>query len=180
MRVETTGIEGLAILSWEVSEDERGRFARTFCRAALAEAGLGFELVQANLSANAERHTLRGLHYQRSPHEEIKIVTCLAGRIWDVVVDVRPGSPTRGRWEAFELSPDEGRSLYVGEGLAHGFLTLEPATQVHYLVSAAYAPAARAGVRWDDPALAIPWPATPECISARDRALPVLGGRPFP
>jgi dTDP-4-dehydrorhamnose 3,5-epimerase len=174
MRVEPTGIEGLFLLEWEISEDARGRFARTFCRDSLARAGLMFQLVQANVSRNPTRHTLRGLHFQTRPHGETKIVSCVAGRIFDVAVDLREDSPTYLRWEAFELSAEGGRSLYIPEGLAHGFLTLEPESDIHYLTDAAYVPAADSGVRWDDPVLGIAWPAPPALISKRDLGLPPL------
>jgi dTDP-4-dehydrorhamnose 3,5-epimerase len=175
MRIEPSGIEGLCLLRWDVAADERGRFARTFCRDELARAGLRFELAQANLSHNAARHTLRGLHYQEAPHAEAKIVSCLAGRLWDVAVDLRRDSPTYRQWRGFELSPESATSLFVPEGFAHGFLTLEPGTDVHYLVSAAYAPEAAAGLRWDDPAIGIEWPAAPALLSHRDRGWPMLG-----
>src|SRR5436853_2426785 len=171
MRIETTELAGLAVLHWQVDEDERGSFARTFCRETLAKAGIAFEVDQANVSISPVPRTLRGLHFQHPPHEEAKIVTCARGRIWDVAVDVRAGSPTYGRWRAFELRPG-GPSLHVPAGFAHAYLTLEPDTEVHYLMDGAYAPHATGGIRWDDPALAIPWPAEPALISERDRNLP--------
>lgn len=172
MRIETTDLPGLALLHWRVNEDERGIFARTFCRAALAEAGIPFDIVQTNVSRSPVARTLRGLHFQRPPHAEGKIVTCLRGRIWDVAVDIRPGSATRGQWRGFELSAESRSSLHVPAGFAHGFLTLAPDTEVHYLMSAAHAPDAAAGICWDDPALAVEWPAEPALISDRDRGLP--------
>lgn len=175
MRIEKTGIEGLAVLHFEVHEDSRGSFSRTYCREALAAAGLPFELVQANLSRNPTRHTLRGLHFQHPPHQETKIIVCVRGRIWDVAVDARPGSPTFGEWRGFDLPAGGGRGLYLAAGLAHGFLTLEPDSDVHYLTDAAYTPHASAGISWRDPALAIDWPAEPAVISERDQALPPLG-----
>jgi dTDP-4-dehydrorhamnose 3,5-epimerase len=175
MKIERTGIEGLALLHLDGHEDQRGSFTRTYCREALRAAGLEFELVQANLSRNPARHTLRGLHFQLPPHRETKIVLCVRGRIWDVGVDVRRGSATFGEWRGFELTPGANRALYLGAGLAHGFLTLEPDSDVHYLVDAAYAPQAESGVSWRDPALAIEWPAEPALMSERDRTLPLLG-----
>ena len=174
MRVAQTRIEGVALLHWGVFRDERGSFARTYCSGSLAEAGLPFALVQANLSSNPAIHTLRGLHYQTPPHAETKIVSCIEGRVWDVVADVRRDSPTYRRWQGFELSPDAGCGLYVPRGVAHGFLTLEPDSVVHYLVDAAFAPEASAGIHWEDPALGIEWPETPSLISERDRKLPFL------
>jgi dTDP-4-dehydrorhamnose 3,5-epimerase len=172
MRIERTTIDGLVVLGWDVAEDARGSLARTFCRAELAEAGIAFEVAQANLSRNPSLHTLRGLHYQQPPHAEAKIVSCLAGRIWDVAVDLRRDSPTYLQWQAFDLSPESARALYIAPGLAHGFLTLAPDSAVHYVMDAAYAPAAAAGICWDDPALDIDWPAAPSLISERDRNLP--------
>ncbi|HEX9931897.1 MAG TPA: dTDP-4-dehydrorhamnose 3,5-epimerase [Allosphingosinicella sp.] len=175
MRIEPATLEDLALLQWDVSEDERGSFARTFCREELRAAGPDFEIVQANLSTNAARHTLRGLHFQSPPHEEPKIVSCLAGRIWDVAVDLREGSRTFRRWEAFELAPAERCALFIPAGFAHGFLTLEPDSVVHYLMGAPFVAGAGRGIRWDDPALGIDWPAAPAVISERDRSFPPLG-----
>jgi dTDP-4-dehydrorhamnose 3,5-epimerase len=174
VRIEPSGIEGVAILHWEFVRDERGGFARTFCRAELAAAGLAFEVVQANVSCNPARHTLRGIHYQRAPHGEPKIVTCTRGRIWDVAVDMRPDSPTWRQWCAFDLAPDSGCAIHLPKGIAHGFLTLEPDSEAHYLIGAEYVPAAACGLRWDDPALGIAWPAAPAIISARDAGFPLL------
>jgi dTDP-4-dehydrorhamnose 3,5-epimerase len=175
MRVEPTAMEGLALLRWDVAEDERGSFARTFCRDELRVAGLEFEVVQANLSSNRALHTLRGLHFQLPPNGEPKIVSCLSGRIWDVAVDMREGSPTNRRWQAFELAADGRSSLHIPAGFAHGFLTLEPDSVVHYLMGAPFVAGAGAGIRWDDPALGIEWPAAPAIISERDRSFALLG-----
>src|SRR3954469_11775107 len=175
MRIEPSGLEGLCLLRWDVAADERGRFARMFCRDEMARAGLPFAVAQENLSHSLARHTLRGLHYQHAPHGEAKIVSCLAGRLWDVAVDLRPGSATFRQWRGVALSPASGGALLVPKGFAHGLLTLEPDTQVHYLMSAPYAPEAGAGVRWDDPAIGIEWPAPPALMSERDRAWPLLG-----
>ena len=168
MKVEPTAIAGVSLLYWETASDERGSFARTFDAEALAGAGLPFTLVQANISRNRAARTLRGLHYQRAPHGEIKIVSCTRGRVFDVAVDVRPKSATYRRWVGVELSPEVATGLYLGHGIAHGFLTLEPDSELHYLMGAAYVPDAAAGLRWDDPALGIDWPADPLVISARD------------
>jgi dTDP-4-dehydrorhamnose 3,5-epimerase len=162
------------LLELEVAEDERGWFARTFSREALAAAGIDFEVVQANTSFNARAGTLRGMHYQAEPHGEGKLMRCTRGAIYDVLVDLRDGSPTRGRWYAAELTPDNGRMLYAAAGLAHGFQTLADATEVSYLMSAPYVPEAARGVRWDDAAFGIEWPAAPgeRVISQRDRSFP--------
>jgi dTDP-4-dehydrorhamnose 3,5-epimerase len=175
VRIEQTDIAGLALLHWQVNRDERGSFARSFCREALAEAGLSFDVTQTNVSRSPMAGTLRGLHYQRAPHQEAKILTCVRGRIWDVAVDIRPGSPMLGRWLAFELGPDSNFGIHVPAGCAHGFLTLEADTEVHYLMDGAYAADAAAGIRWDDPALGISWPMAPALISGRDRNLPLFG-----
>lgn len=178
MRIEPSGIDGVAVLHWEFAEDERGGFARTFCRAELAAAGLAFELVQASVSRNPARHTLRGIHFQRAPHGEPKIVTCTRGRIWDVAVDMRPDSPTRLQWRAFELAPESGCAVHLPKGVAHGFMTLEPDSEIHYMIGADYVPAAVSGVRWNDPAVGIAWPAAPAIMSDRDAALPLLADAP--
>ena len=170
----TGGNRWVAALHWEFVQDERGGFARTFCRAELAAAGLAFEVVQASVSRNPHRHTLRGIHFQREPHGEPKIVTCTRGRIWDVAVDMRPDLPTWRQWRGFELAPDFGCAIHLPRGVAHGFMTLEPDSEVHYLIGAEYAPAAACGLRWDDPALGIGWPAAPAIISERDASLPLL------
>jgi dTDP-4-dehydrorhamnose 3,5-epimerase len=155
-------------------DDERGFFTRTFCREVLATHGLAVEIAQANLSFSRTRHTLRGLHLQRGRSAEIKIVKCLSGALFDVVVDLRPESPTFCAWQGFELSAENGRMLVVPQGFAHGFLSLTADVQLVYLVSAAYDPAAECGFRFDDPAFAIAWPAAPAVVSAKD-----LGHAPF-
>jgi len=157
-----------------VAEDARGSFARTFCRADLAAAGIHFTVEQANLSRNPVRGTLRGLHFQAEPHGEPKIVSCVRGRIWDVAVDIRRGSETYGQWRGFELSPDRACAVHIPQGFAQGFLTLEPDSEVHYLMGAPYVPEAGMGIRWDDPDLAIAWPAPPALLSDRDATLPRL------
>ncbi|HEX5184295.1 MAG TPA: dTDP-4-dehydrorhamnose 3,5-epimerase family protein [Allosphingosinicella sp.] len=174
MRVELQEPEGLALLRWDVASDERGSFARIFCRDDLEAAGLDFLPVQANLSRNPVRHTLRGLHFQAPPHGESKIVACLRGAIWDVAVDLRPGSPTFGQWRGFELAAGGAAALHIPAGFAQGFITLAPDSELLYLMGAPYRPAAGFGIRWDDPRLAIAWPAAPAVMSARDAALPGL------
>jgi dTDP-4-dehydrorhamnose 3,5-epimerase len=165
-------LPGMLVLEAEPRADERGWFQRCFCRAELAALGVDAAVEQVNLSRSERRRTLRGLHYQAAPGAEAKIVTCLEGAVHDVVLDLRSRSPTFGRHAAVQLSPANRRILVVPAGCAHGFLTLAAGTQMLYLVTAAYDPALDRGVRWDDPAFAIPWPAAPEVISPRDAALP--------
>jgi dTDP-4-dehydrorhamnose 3,5-epimerase len=174
MRLTAASLPGVHTVEQERVTDSRGWFARTFDRDVLVGAGLVGDFPQHSASWNAQRGTVRGLHWQRAPHEEAKIVRCTHGRVFDVVVDVRAGSPTFGRWESFDLSAEDGRAVYIPAGFAHGFQTLTDATELHYLISAPYEPAAAAGARWDDPALAITWPLPVTSISERDASLPVL------
>ena len=138
----------------------------------LAERGLDLEVEQASVSFNARRGTLRGLHLQRPPHEEAKLVRCLAGAVFDVVVDLRPGSPTHLSWAGVELSAEQRNAIFVPKGIAHGFLTLVDACELEYLISTPYDADAAAGVRWDDPALDIEWPFAPVVLSERDAGFP--------
>jgi dTDP-4-dehydrorhamnose 3,5-epimerase len=154
--------------------DERGFFARVFCTDELREQGLETTFVQGNCSFNETRGTLRGMHYQREPHSEVKIVSCTAGRVFDVVADLRPDSPSYLTWDGIELTADAHNQMYVPRGCAHGFIALDDRSEVRYLVSSAYAPDAEGGVRFDDPILAIEWPIPPTVVSDRDRALPTL------
>ncbi len=167
-----TQLDGLWLVEMERRVDERGYFARAWCAREFAEHDLEARLAQVSLSFNPRRGTLRGMHYQRPPHAEAKLVRCVRGAIWDVAIDLRVRSPTRGRWQGFELSAENGRALYIAEGFAHGFQTLAADTEVLYLISAFHAPDAAAGVRYDDPAFAIPWPLPVSCISPRDAAWP--------
>jgi dTDP-4-dehydrorhamnose 3,5-epimerase len=162
------------IIDPDKKQDDRGFFARAFCERAFAERGLVRRMVQTNVSFNARRGTLRGLHFQRAPHQEVKLVRCTRGALYDVIVDVRPESAAYGEWMGVELSADRHRMLYVPEGFAHGFLTLEDDTEVTYQVSAFYAPGAEGGLCHDDPALDIEWPAPVQVISDKDRAWPAF------
>jgi dTDP-4-dehydrorhamnose 3,5-epimerase len=152
--------------------DERGFFARCFCRRELEALGIERAVEQANMSLSARRGTLRGLHYQLGSAAETKIVSCMQGALWDVVLDLRAGSPAFGRHFAAELSATNRRTMVVPEGCAHGFLTMADDSLAFYMVSAAYAPSRERGVRWDDATFAIPWPFPPTVISPRDAALP--------
>ncbi|MEZ5708004.1 MAG: dTDP-4-dehydrorhamnose 3,5-epimerase [Blastomonas sp.] len=156
--------------------DARGWFAESYNARRLAEAGIDTIFVQDNHSYSAKPGTLRGLHFQTPPHAQVKLVRCLRGAIWDVLVDLRKGSPSYGQWVAAELSADNGDQLFVPAGFAHGFVTLAPDTEIAYKVSDFYAPSSDGGIAWDDPELGIDWPLdglTPE-LSDKDRALPGL------
>ena len=164
-----TKLRGAYIIEVEPLEDERGSFARTFCREEFETHGLNSIVAQCNISQNRKKGTLRGMHYQVAPHAEAKLVTCLAGSIYDVIIDLRPDSITYCHWFAVELSARCRRSLiYIPEGFAHGFQTLEDDTEVFYQMSHAYVPEAARGVRWNDPAFAIDWPDGPRTLSERD------------
>lgn len=163
---------GVLLLQAEQRRDERGYFARCFCRDELKALGIDRGVEQANLSLSTTRGTLRGLHYQVGSAAETKLVSCLQGALWDVVLDLRPGSPTFARHYAAELSAANRRMMVVPEGCAHGFLTLSDEALAFYFVSARYDPVRERGVRWDDPAFAIDWPFPPAVISARDRGHP--------
>jgi dTDP-4-dehydrorhamnose 3,5-epimerase len=157
-------------------EDERGFFARSFCGREFSEHGLNPRVVQCNVSFNRRRGTLRGMHYQAAPHEEAKLVRCTQGAVWDVMVDLRPASPTFKRWHGVELSAANRRAFYVPEGVAHGFQTLSEDAEVLYQMTAAFVPEAARGVRWNDPAFAIRWPIADPFMSERDRAFPLFAG----
>ena len=156
----------------EPKSDERGFFARTWCQKEFAAHGLSPRLVQCNVSFNTRRGTLRGIHYQAAPHAEAKLVRCTKGAIYDVVVDLRPESPTLRGFMAVVLTAKNRRALYVPEGCGHGFLTLEDETEVFYQMSEFYNTESARGVRWDDPAFQIAWPEKVEVISKRDRSHP--------
>jgi dTDP-4-dehydrorhamnose 3,5-epimerase len=172
-----TRLDGAWIVEVEKRRDERGFFARTWCRQELAARGLDTEIAQESVSHNVRRGTLRGLHFQLPPHEETKIVRCQAGAIYDVIVDLRPHSPTFRRWEGFELSAENRRALYIPKGFAHGFQTLTDAADIAYQISAFYAPQAAAGYRYDDPAFEIAWPLPIAVIGERDLAWPAFQRR---
>lgn len=172
MRFAPTGIAGVVRVEAEPHADDRGLFARLHCPEEFAAAGFPFAPAQTSLSRNPTAGTLRGLHYQAAPHAEAKLVRVTRGRVFDVAVDLRPDSPTYRRWTAAELSAANLQGLFVPEGVAHGFLTLEPDSDVLYQIAPGYRPGHETGVRWDDPAFAIDWPAPPRLISPRDAAYP--------
>ena len=172
MRFVETKVDGAFLIEPEPIADERGFFARVFCREEFAANGLNPDLAQGNVSFNHAKGTLRGMHYQAAPHQEAKLVRCTRGAIWDVALDLRPGSPTYLAWDGYELSDANRSMLYVPEGCAHGFLTLTDGAEVTYQMSAPYAPAAARGARWDDPAFGIDWPGEVVVINQRDASYP--------
>jgi dTDP-4-dehydrorhamnose 3,5-epimerase len=176
MRFIPTRLEGVFLIEPEPAHDARGFFARTFCIQEFEAQKLETRFVQHSLSFNARRGTLRGMHFQREPHGEVKVVTCVKGGIRDVLIDLRPSSPTYRAWEGFDLTADNRRSLYIPKGFAHGFQTLEDETEVTYLISEFHAPAAAAGLRYDDPAFGIEWPLPVTVISPRDVSWPDFAG----
>jgi dTDP-4-dehydrorhamnose 3,5-epimerase len=169
-----TRLAGAYLIDIERHVDERGFFARTWSQSEFADRHLVTDFVQHSISFNTAAGTLRGLHFQRLPHSETKIVRCLRGVLYDVIVDLRPQSPTCRQWAAFELTAESRSMLYIPAGFAHGFQTLTPDTEISYMISAPYAPDAGWGIRYDDPALGIEWPMAVTCISERDRSWPDL------
>lgn len=176
MIITPTLVEGIHEIGLEPHEDERGSFARIFCKKEFETSGLDPDLAQCNLSANRKRGTLRGLHYQAAPSEEAKIVRCVRGAIHDVAVDLRPGSPSYLRHHAAELSAVNGQALYIPPGCAHGFQTLEDDSLVLYLMTDFYQPELSRGVRWNDPVFGIPWPIEDPIMLDRDRNYPDFEG----
>ncbi len=172
MKFAATSLTDAFVIDLSPIVDARGSFTRTFCAETFAAHGLVPTFVQTNHSQNVARGTLRGMHFQRHPHREVKLVRVVRGAIVDVIVDLRRDSPSYGRWEAFELSAENRRMLYVPAGFAHGFQTLEDHSDVLYQVSHPYTPAAESGVRWDDPAFGIVWPLPVTAISPKDAAWP--------
>lgn len=156
----------------EPIEDHRGFFARCFCREEFESLGLTSEFVQHNISWNKSKGTLRGMHYQAAPHEEVKVVRCTRGALYDVMIDLRPSSETYGQWLGVELTARNRRMLYIPKGFAHGFQTLEPDTEVFYLLSELYSPQAERSVRWNDPFFRIQWPLPDPIVSERDQGHP--------
>ncbi len=169
-----TKLEGAYLVEPEAIEDERGLFARTWCREEFRAQGLCDDLVQCNVSFNRLKGTLRGMHYQTPPHAEVKLIRCTMGAIFDVIVDLRPDSPTWRQWTANELTAENRTMLYVPAGFAHGFQTLCDRSEVSYQMSAPYCPEAATGFRFDDPSVGVRWPFPPSMISRRDRSLPLL------
>ncbi len=174
MIIHATGLDGACLVEPSSSADDRGWFLELFEERTLAERGWDGHFVRSALSYNRQAGTLRGLHLQRPPHQDARLVTCVRGGMFDVLADVRPGSPTYGRWAGFELTADNKRLVFIPEGFAHGFQTLVDDTLVLYHISAYYTPDSGDGIRWDDPTLGISWPGPPVSISDQDRHWPFL------
>lgn len=174
MKFLSTSLPGVWLIELELRADERGFLARTFCEREFAGHGLNIRWPQGNLTLTKRRGMIRGLHYQAGSPPEIKLIRCAAGAIWDVIVDVRSDSPTFRKWEAFELTEENRRQLYVPGGFAHGFQCLADDSEVFYQMSEFYVADLARGVRWNDPTLKISWPLPDPELSDRDRALPLL------
>lgn len=178
MRTKPTDIEGVTLIAAEQARDERGGFVRTYCEREFADAGIAFRTVQTNLSLNTRKGTLRGMHYQDVAVPEPKLVRCVRGAIHDVALDVRPGSPTFGTWQGFELSAENGRALFIDAGIAHGFITLTDDAELLYHMGGFYDSALARCVRWNDPEFAIKWPLAPVIMSERDAGAADFNSQP--
>ena len=174
MKFQSSPLTGVMVIDPEFMVDERGFFARTWCREEWTKQGLNPDLVQCSVSFNHRKGTLRGMHYQRAPHGEVKLVRCTRGAIYDVVVDMRTDSPSYRQWFATELTAENHRMLLIPEGVAHGFLTLRDDSEVFYQMSNEFHPAAAVGFRWNDPLIGMQWPLEVSVISDRDRDWPLL------
>ena len=172
MKFLPTKFDSAWLIEADRHEDERGFFARTWCQREFKEYGLNPDLVQCNISYNSKQGTLRGMHFQTAPYEEAKLIRCTTGSIYDVIVDLRPHSPTYMNWQGFELSAENRSILYVPEGAAHGFVTLEPTSEVFYQMSRVYEPEASSGFLWKDEKIAIDWKYPVKIVSDRDSNLP--------
>ncbi|MEL7040216.1 MAG: dTDP-4-dehydrorhamnose 3,5-epimerase [Pseudomonadota bacterium] len=172
MIIHDTDLRDAKLIELQRRGDERGFFARTFCVEEFAAAGLPVQFVQQNMSFSAQQGTLRGMHWQKAPHGEDKLIRCLSGAIFDVILDLRPTSPSFLKWQGFVLNDTNKHQVLVPKGFAHGFQTLTPDVEVSYLVSHPYTPEAEAGMRWDDPAFAIEWPLDPTEVSEKDANWP--------
>ena len=171
-----TKLDGVHIIDVERRQDERGYFGRLWCEREMAEQGLSMSIVQVNVAVSLKQGTLRGMHFQRAPFAEVKIIRCQRGALYDVIVDLRPESASYKQWVGVELSEENGRMLYAPEGCAHGYVTLRDDTELSYSTSQFYAPASAHGVRFDDPAFAIQWPVAVRVVSEQDMNWPVLAG----
>jgi len=167
-----TQLPGSYLINLELIEDDRGFFSRFYCLDKFKSVGLNTYWPQVNNSLSKREGTLRGLHFQRPPHSEVKLIRCLSGAIWDVIVDLRKSSPFFGKWYAAELSAQNRTAMYVPQGFAHGFITLMPNTEVIYFVSCSFAPEAEGALVWNDPDVGIKWPILPKVISEKDKIAP--------
>lgn len=172
MLFNQTKLPGAYLIDLEKKGDERGFFARVFCTKEFDQLGLEKTFIQVNNSLSAEKGTLRGIHYQLSPKSEVKLVRCIRGSLFDVIIDLRPKSATFGQWFGAELSAENRRMMYVPRGFGHAFLTLEDNTEALYMVSESYAPELERGIRWNDPKFSINWPMKPQVISDKDKNHP--------
>ena len=172
MQITPLKIQGVALVEIEPLSDGRGYFARSYCRQEFNDVGLDFDVVQSNLSHNVSKGTLRGMHYQDAPKPDPKLVSCIRGSIFDVVVDLRADSQTYCQWVGMQLTADNAKALFVPPGCAHGFITLSDDTLVNYLMGEVYVAELARGVRWNDPAFSINWPEDPVVISERDATYP--------
>jgi dTDP-4-dehydrorhamnose 3,5-epimerase len=173
MKFLSTPLRDVRLIEPDTFSDERGHFLRAFCAREFHEAGIRWSVVQANLAGSRHKGTLRGLHYQAAPHEEGKLMRCIKGAIFDLVLDIRPDSDSFGKWYGAELSASNASMLYVPPGCAHGYLTLEDDTEVYYLVSEYYESEAERGIRWNDPQFSIDWPQKENLVlSEKDRSWP--------
>lgn len=172
MRFIPTELDGAFVIEMDLLKDNRGFFARSFCEKDFAAQGLEHRFVQCNTSWNREQGTLRGMHYQIAPKAEVKVIRCTRGAIYDVIIDLRPDSPTRGKWIGVELTDQGYRMLYVPRGFAHGYQALRADTETYYMVSEYYSPEHERGIRWNDPAFRIKWPLANPILSEKDQSHP--------
>jgi dTDP-4-dehydrorhamnose 3,5-epimerase len=175
LRFSETRLRGAYVIDVEPHEDSRGFFARVWCRREFEDQGLVAELAQCSIAYNRRKGTLRGMHYQKAPHEEVKLVRCTKGAVYDVIIDLRPASESFRQWVGVELSEANHRTLYVPQGFAHGYITLKDDSELFYQMSEYYVPGAGAGVRWNDPAFNIEWPDVGDILIAeRDQGWPLM------
>lgn len=174
MKFSPTPLQGAFLVSLEKRSDERGMFARAFCKNEFAAHGIDIDIVQSNISLNERAGIVRGMHFQKAPHAEIKLVRCTRGAIFDVIVDIRKDSATYGQWFGAELSEENGLLMVVPKGFAHGYQALTDGATAFYMVSTAYAPSAEGGLRHDDPDIGIKWPLEVTDVSEKDRCWPLI------